>query len=590
MNEIFFSYDPILLITAIIITFISLFTAIDLFTLIDSSERNKRFLFLGGSFSLGIGISVMNFIGVLALENNDSITYNIPIIILSVLIGILFISLAFYSVINRRVKILHMIIASSFMTLAVFFIYFFGMYAMNVHIKFQPVLLLIGGILIFCSFLFVVWMLFHSKSFLYTYQMWLKPVSAIIGTGSIIEAHFLLIKSSTFFTRDELQQSQATQIVYLVLLLSLLIVAGLIVSSTLISKRWIASNRYLKDIKFALDQSAIVAFTDAKGMITSVNDKFCEISGYTREELIGKNHSILNSGFHSKAFFKELWKTIGQGRVWKGEIRNRAKDGHYYWVDTTIVPFLDEDGKPYQHLSIRSDITEKKKTESILHRQDKLAAVGQLAAGVAHEIRNPLTSMKGYAEYLHENIADIQKKEFVEIILDEIDRVNHIVEDFMVLAKPKAALLEEKNIIPMIHNVISLLEFEAKRRHVKIIFEAEKDMIQIECDEDRLKQVFINLIKNGLEAMPHGGELTVKVNMQKNQVKISVHDTGVGISEDNLKNIGEPFFTTKENGNGLGLMVSFQIIESHNGKVFIESEPNKGSTFTILLPLETEVI
>ncbi len=148
-----------------------------------------------------------------------------------------------------------------------------------------------------------------------------------------------------------------------------------------------------------------------------------------------QNHSILNSGYHTPVFFKELWGTISQGKVWKGEIRNKAKDGTYYWVDTTIVPFLNDMGKPYQYLAIRNDITERKKTEEILHRQDKLAAVGQLAAGVAHEIRNPLTSIKGYAEFLQLDEKNPERLEFLDIILDEIERVNSIVEEFMVLGK-----------------------------------------------------------------------------------------------------------------------------------------------------------
>lgn len=717
MQELFVSYNPILLFTSIILTFISAYTAIDLFTLVDSSERNKRFLFLGGSFSMGIGIWVMNFIGVLAINIYDTISYNIPFIIASIIIGIILTNLAFHSVVDRNVRGVNLIIGSCIMTVAVFSIYIIGMYGMNMKVNFNPILLLIGGILIFISSLFVFWILFHSKNFLTSNQGWLKPVSALIATASIFESHFLLIKSSTFYGKSEMVDHtvQTSYIVYIVLLITIFIISGLIASSVLISKRWAVSDMYLKDIqsaldessiviitdpsgviiyandkfeeiskykkeeligkthrvvnsgyhnhaffqnlwetinsgkvwkgeicnrakdgnlywvdttivpflnakgepyqhvsirtditnkklneeslkntlkdvndiKFALDQSSIVAFTDARGVITSVNEKFCEISGYTKEELIGQNHSILNSGLHSKGFFENLWKIIARGDVWKGEIRNRAKDGHYYWVDTTIVPFLNKEGRPYQYLAIRSDITQKKKTEEMLHRQDKLAAVGQLAAGVAHEIRNPLTSMKGYAEFLLEDEINPQKKEFVEIILDEIDRVNNIVEDFMVLAKPKSVHLEEKNIIPIVQNVLSLLDFEARKKQVRMMFEADQEIIQIECDEDRLKQVFLNLIKNGIEAMPNGGELTVKVHILDGQVQVSIQDTGVGIPQEKLKNIGEPFYTTKKNGNGLGLMVSFKIIESHNGKVFIDSEVNKGTTFSVFLPTKT---
>ena len=282
-----------------------------------------------------------------------------------------------------------------------------------------------------------------------------------------------------------------------------------------------------------------------------------------------------------------MWRTIGHGEIWKGEIRNKAKDGHCYWVDTTIVPFLDETGKPYQYLAIRNDITERKKTEDILHRQDKLAAVGQLAAGVAHEIRNPLTSIKGYAEFLQLDENNPERLEFFDIILEEIERVNTIVEEFMVLAKPKEAHLSEKNILPIIKDVLSLLSFEARKKHVRLHFESCDDIIQVECDEDRLKQVFLNLVKNGIEAMPNGGDLRVYTSVHDHQVEISFQDTGIGIPEEKLKKIGEPFYTTKENGNGLGLMVSFKIVESHNGKIYIESELNKGTTFNIVLPVLT---
>lgn len=347
------------------------------------------------------------------------------------------------------------------------------------------------------------------------------------------------------------------------------------------------SLKEINDINFALDQSSIVAITDARGRITNVNRKFCEISKYSEEELIGKDHRILNSGYHSKSFFKDLWRTIAAGKVWKGEIRNKTKDGSLYWVYTTIVPFIGENGKPYQYLAIRNDITEHKKAEEVLHQQDKLAAVGQLAAGVAHEIRNPLTSMRGYTEFLLEDEADPERREFIEIILDEISRVNDIMEDFMVLARPKAVNLEERNIVPIIQNVLSLLKFEARKKNVQIHFEVFDDIVQIECDENRLKQVFLNFVKNGIEAMPNGGDITVRVTVSNDQVQISIQDTGVGIPEDKLKKIGEPFFTTKKNGNGLGLMVSFKIIESHNGTVYIESELNKGTTFNIVLPAKT---
>src|SRR6476660_2068146 len=158
--------------------------------------------------------------------------------------------------------------------------------------------------------------------------------------------------------------------------------------------------RLLEQIRYALDQAAIVAVTDQRGIITYVNDQFCAISKYSRDELLGQDHRIINSGHHPKEFIRSLWRTIAQGQVWRGELRNRAKDGSIYWVDTTIVPLLSADGKPYQYLAIRSDITHRKAIEQQLADQAALAQLGQLATVVAHEVRNPLAGVKGSLQVL----------------------------------------------------------------------------------------------------------------------------------------------------------------------------------------------
>ncbi|MDR6998301.1 PAS domain-containing protein [Neobacillus niacini] len=718
MNMVLGAIHPFFIMIAIGLTIMASYTALDMFTLIKSSEPNKRLLFLGGSVTLGVGIWVMNFMGLISADSSGFASYQIPFTILSIFIGIAFTGMAFVPFFGKKIQLFHIMIGGLLLTVAVYATHIISLYAMNVTLKYNIPLCIFAGILIFCTFMFSLWILYSSKNYTHANQVWLKPVSAVIMAGAIAEGHFLIKRATTILSTTEIikpSSGEGTFLTYLVLFVSILIIGGLIASSTLISKQLAASDTNLKDIKsaldastivaitdkhgiivyandkfceiskyqreellgqdhhmlnsgyhskeffkelwkiigqgnvwkgeicnqakdgshywvdttivpflnekgkpyqyvairtdisdrkkaeehlkqtvkentdikFALDQSSIVAFTDAQGKITSVNDKLCEISKYSRGEIIGKDHNILNSGFHSKEFFKNLWKTIGEGHVWKGEIRNKAKDGTYYWVDTTLIPFLNDQGKPYQYLAIRNDITERKRTEEVLHRQDKLAAIGQLAAGVAHEIRNPLTSMRGYAEFLQLDEKDPERLEFLNIILDEIERVNTIVEDFMVLAKPKAVELEEKNVVPVIKNVVSLLEFEARKKNVHLHFECNQEIIQIECDENRLKQVFLNFIKNGIEAMPNGGELHVKTLIHESNVQISIQDTGVGIPKEKLKNLGEPFFTTKKNGNGLGLMVSFKIIESHNGKVFVESEPNKGTTFNILLPAKT---
>jgi PAS domain S-box-containing protein len=162
----------------------------------------------------------------------------------------------------------------------------------------------------------------------------------------------------------------------------------------------------LEDLRYALDQSAIVAITDVKGIIRYVNDKFCEISRYPRAALIGQDHRILNSGHHPKEYIRELWRTIASGEVWRGELRNRASDGTIYWVDTTIVPFLDEREHPYQYVAIRYDITARKLAEQQLVDQASLARLGEMASVVAHEVRNPLAGLRGALQILSQRLGE----------------------------------------------------------------------------------------------------------------------------------------------------------------------------------------
>ncbi|PLT29114.1 ATP-binding protein [Peribacillus deserti] len=340
----------------------------------------------------------------------------------------------------------------------------------------------------------------------------------------------------------------------------------------------------LADLKNALNEAAIFAITDSNDEISYVNEKFCEISKYTKAELLGQKHNLLNSGFHPDIFFREIWQTIQEGRVWKGEIYNRAKDGTCYWVDTTIVPFINANGETYQHISIQYDITEQKKTEEILRKAEKLSLVGELAAGIAHEIRNPLTTIKGFVQLLRKSHEET-KLLYADTILEEIDRINFIVSEFMVFARPHANYYTECNVCDILHSVINLLEAEAALKDVILMREIPQKSSMIRGEKNQLKQVFLNIIKNGIEALPHGGHIKIHVHDYQSELVISIQDNGIGMSKDQIKKLGEPFYTTKPYGNGLGLMVSYKIIQNHHGNISVKSEKNQGTLFQLSFPL-----
>src|SRR5262245_41417097 len=256
----------------------------------------------------------------------------------------------------------------------------------------------------------------------------------------------------------------------------------------------------LTDFKRALDHAAIVATTDVSGRISYVNDKFCQISGYSREELLGQDHRIINSGHHPKEFIRDLWRTIASGHVWHGEICNRAKDGHLYWVDTTIVPFLNERGKPYQYIAIRADITARKAAEEQLARQAALAQVGQMAAVVAHEVRNPLAGVKGAMQILisRRGSADADLPVMRDIVA-RIDSLNELINDLMLYARPRAPRLHETELRPLVHDAITIARRDPSGE--QIAFDVDGDDVTAEVDAEMIRASVLNLLLNAAQAM-----------------------------------------------------------------------------------------
>ncbi|MFP7300385.1 MHYT domain-containing protein [Neobacillus niacini] len=224
--------------------------------------------------------------------------------------------------------------------------------------------------------------------------------------------------------------------------------------------------------------------------------------------------------------------------------------------------------------------------EKKLRDSEKLSLVGELAAGVAHEIRNPLTTLKGFTQMMIENTDPEANERYSKIMIDEINRINFIVSEFMVLSKPHIVQYSLTDISKSIKNVITLLNTQAIIKNIEIIPEFIGERFLIHCEENQIKQVIANLIKNSIEAMPEGGKIQIRMEQQDAQFVISVIDNGVGISREHLPLLGTPFYSTKTEGTGLGLMVSKKIIQNHNGKFEINSIPNVATTVRITLPTE----
>ena len=367
------------------------------------------------------------------------------------------------------------------------------------------------------------------------------------------------------------------------------------------------SLKELADIKFALDQSTIVAITDQRGIINYVNDQFCRISKYSRQELLGQDHRIINSGYHPKEFIRDLWTTIAAGQVWKGELRNLGKDGSIYWVDTTIVPFLNSEGKPYQYVAIRHDITQRKRAEeqvlqqaAELQRAAQLSFVGELAAGLAHEIKNPLAGIQGGVDILiRRRDKNDPEREALEGMRHEVQRIDSTVSALLNRARPRLVSVRTSSLTDIVVRAVNLARGQVANpasdgRLISIDFTPPTDPLTVSVDPAQIEDAVLNLIINAIESTDSNGQVKIRVaRSESNRAEdeggvdavIDVSDNGRGISEEDLTRIFNPFFTTRPTGTGLGLPAVRRIVRAHGGRVEVQSSPGAGSTFTIYLPI-----
>lgn len=321
-----------------------------------------------------------------------------------------------------------------------------------------------------------------------------------------------------------------------------------------------------------------ITLSDAGGVIFYVSPGVRHLLGYEPEDMMGKRREDYYHPDHVKDAPVPPGKDMHIATV-----RCRHKDGHYMWIEVSTKLIYDEKGNVARQLGIGRDITDRMAAEEIVLKSEKLTLTGQLAAGIAHEIRNPLTAIKGFLQLLDGGFP--LRKDHVAVMSSELMRIESILNELLLLAKPHELKFYSRDVNQIILQVVTLMETEANMKNVVLSFWPREGSLPVACDENQLKQVFINFIKNGMESMPNGGELHVHTEIRDQKAIITFKDFGTGIPEDVLGRIGQPFLTTKEKGTGLGLAVSFSIIENHNGSVMVKSELGKGTLFTVQLPL-----
>lgn len=375
------------------------------------------------------------------------------------------------------------------------------------------------------------------------------------------------------------------------------------------------SGQDFSHLKSAIDEAAIVAITDERGFITYVNDKFCTISKYPREKLLGQNHRIINSGYHTKEFFIEMWETIASGRTWEGEIRNRAQDGSYYWVHTTIVPFLDTNKKPIKYVSVRFEITARKLAEEQLKVYAKKLEISNqelqdFASIAAHDLQEPLRKIQSFSDRLkikaQEELKHVLKPEsldYVNRIQNSAQRLQVLINDLLAYSRvtTKAQPFALVDLNQVLTQVVSDLEIRLEQSKGTVSWDA---LPTLEADPTQMHQLFQNLINNALKFTKPETPPLVKIEakiLTGSQMgrltkssgptcQISVIDNGIGFDEKYLDRIFTIFQRLhgrhEYEGTGIGLAICRKIIDRHSGMITAKSLPDQGATFIVTLPLK----
>jgi PAS domain S-box-containing protein len=357
-----------------------------------------------------------------------------------------------------------------------------------------------------------------------------------------------------------------------------------------------------RQLSTVIEQSAeSVIITDTSGKIIYVNPAFERITGYSRDEAVGKNPNILNSGQQNSGFYKSLWETITAGQVWHGRLVNKKKDGTLYTEETIIGPVRDNNDNIVNYVSQQRDVTRELQLEEQYRRSQRMEAVGQLTGGIAHDFNNLLTAINGFAELLQLRLpAEDPLQPLVENILNSGLRAADLVSQL--LAFSRKTIIEPKilNMNTIVVNMGSILR-RVIGEDIELKMILTPDVWSIKVDPTQFEQVIINLAVNARDAMPDGGRLTIETSnvvLDKDYVAshlgaqpgehvlLAISDTGLGMSEEIQAHIFEPFFTTKEvgKGTGLGLATVFGIIKQIDGNIWVYSEEGQGTTFKIYLP------
>lgn len=554
---------------------ISILASYTMFNFIGNLKRSnntfRNFWLAGGAFVFGAGLWAKHFIAAMAFEGVIHFSWSIPI---SLLFTVFFSLMAFVLITTPISFRYRVAIGSVILSFGVGFMNYFSLLGQPIErIRVEPDLIGISLIVLYLG----TYGAFRLSELQGERNKWLASVMLGLAVFfvQLLGMQALEIDYSVFNTVDKLDED--------VNLLVAMIGIGALILMTSTYMTWFVDKRmnqtderYRLVVENSLDTIAIFkqerwAFVNESGLRLFEAEEPGDLLGksiYTflrAEDFNSVRERLQNLVFTgSSGPLEQVWYTLN-GKLLHTEI-----------VETMTTL----DNEPAIQVIMR-DISERKKNEELLINSEKLYVAGQLAAGIAHEIRNPLTSLKGFLQLIASGRREVS---YYGIMNSELDRIEGIVSELLMLSKPQVYELSYYDVRNVMRDTVTLLETQAILHNIALETDLGKDILWIYGVENQIKQVFINVIKNAIEAMTDGGAIRIKMGREDDSVRIRISDEGPGIKEEQLAKMGQPFYTTKDKGTGLGLMVSYKIVDNHQGKIDVYSQLGRGTTFEIRLP------
>ncbi len=340
-----------------------------------------------------------------------------------------------------------------------------------------------------------------------------------------------------------------------------------------------------------------LVITDLDGNMNYVNPAYLAASGYSKEEVLGKNPNVFGSGRQSKKFWKKMWDTVRSGKVWVGEVENRRKSGEPYYAQLMISPIVDHNHEVNGFFGVHRDLSDKKLLEKQLVHTQKMESIGTLAAGVAHEVGNPLASISALVQVVLRTTDDLFVKEKLELIKGQVTRISKIIRDLVDFSRPSNYELKLTDLNQILTESINITKVGKKAKDIEFEINLNEKIPLLPLIPDQIEQVFLNILLNAVDAIVEkesfygDKKIIITSNMDDDYATMQFTDSGKGMTDEELSKVFEPFFTTKREGigTGLGLWISYGIIKSFEGKISVKSEIGVGSTFTIILPFNRKI-